>query len=96
MSQPQRYLAEWYLQECAETDLDRIVGRLHAATGCRAWTSVRLVTTLAVPADEVVFGLFEAPSAEAVVAECGRVGLPPIRINAAVHSVVGGKSRVLG
>ncbi|WP_370332624.1 hypothetical protein [Mycolicibacterium hippocampi] len=97
MTQPQRFLAEWYVQECAENDLDRIVERLHAATtGCGACASVRLLATLAVPADEVVFGLFEATSAEVVIADCERVGLPPMRINAAVHADAGGGSRVPG
>lgn len=87
------------MQECAESDVDRVVELLHATTaGCGESNSVRLVTTLAVPADEVVFALFEAPSAESVAVECERVGLPPVRVNVALHSAPGqpSGSRVLG
>ena len=93
MTSPQRFLAEWYVQECAAEDIDRIVEMLREITaGCRAQPPVQLVATLAIPADEMVFGLFDAPSAEAVLTECERVGLSPFRINVAVAD----GSRVLG
>lgn len=84
------------MQKCAEGDVNDVVARLYAAiTGPGACAAVRLVVTLAVPADEVVFGLFEAPSAESVTSTCERAGLPPMRLNAALHAGLSG-SRVSG
>ena len=92
----QRFLAEWYVPECAEADVSDIVQRMRAATGGRGRRgAVRLVATLAVPADEVVFGLFDAPSADSVTDACERAGLPPMRINAALDGGLSG-SRVPG
>lgn len=93
---PQRFLAEWYVPECAEADVSDIVQLMRAATSGRGRCSaVRLVATLAVPADEVVFGLFDAPSADSVTDACERAGLPPMRINAALDGGLSG-SRVPG
>lgn len=54
--------------------------------------------TLAVPSDEVVFGVFEAPSADAVAWACALAGLAPLRVTAAVHSTLtrGSEPRVVG
>ena len=92
----QRFLAEWYVPECAEADVSDIVQLMRSATsGPGPCAVVRLAATLAVPADEVVFGLFEAPSADSVTDACERAGLPPMRINAALDVGLSG-SRVPG
>ena len=84
------------MPECAEADVSDIVQRMRSATsGPGPCAVVRLVATLAVPADEVVFGLFEAPSADSVTDVCERAGLPPMRINAALDVGLSG-SRVPG
>ncbi|MDY6999440.1 MAG: hypothetical protein SW019_22845 [Actinomycetota bacterium] len=86
----QRFLAEWYAPDCAEGGVQHILGLLRAAFASHTGVvTVRLALILAVPADEVLFGVFEASSIEAVAAHCARAGLPPIRINAAVHEPVG-------
>ncbi len=88
---PQRFLAEWYVQDCGEAGLDQVLRQLRAVFGSDAEPAgVSLALVLAVPADEVVFGVFEALSAEAVAAQCRRAGLPPLRINLALHKTVGG------
>ena len=84
------------MPECAEADVSDIVQLMRSATsGPGPCAVVRLVATLAVPADEVVFGLFEAPSADSVTDACERAGLPPMRINAALDVGLSG-SRVPG
>ena len=84
------------MPECAEADVSDIVQRMRSATsGPGPCAVVRLVATLAVPADEVVFGLFDAPSADSVTDACERAGLPPMRINAALDGGLSG-SRVPG
>ena len=54
------YLAEWYLPELTEQSVDDIVARLDAAaaTVTDEGTPVRLLVTLAVPTDEVLYAVF--------------------------------------
>ena len=58
------YLAEWYLPEITETSVDEMVAKLDAAAAIVSseGTQVRLVVTLAVPTDEVLYGVFGAHS----------------------------------
>ncbi len=59
------YLAEWYLPELTDKSVDDVVAKLDAAAilVSSEGTPVRLVVTLAVPTDEVLYGVFGAPSA---------------------------------
>ncbi len=71
------YVAEWFVTDLTEhalsTTLAGMVGE------------VRVTMTLSIPADEVVFAVFAAPSAEAVRAACSGVALPaPLRLSVAV------------
>jgi len=77
------FLAEWYLPDLAETTVDDIVSRLDAAAALITGegTPVRVVMTLSVPTDEVLYGVFDAASPEAVVATCQRAGLPQQRLS---------------
>ena len=77
------FLAEWYLQDLADTVVDDIVTRLHAAASMvtSAGTQVRLVATLSVPTDEVLYGVFDAASSEAVSAACDQAGSPHQRLS---------------
>lgn len=94
-----RFLAEWYLQECDQDMVNDFVERMASVgRGKDVRAGVRLVLTLAVPSDEVVFGVFEAPSADAVAWACALAGLAPLRVTAAVHSTLtrGSEPRVVG
>ncbi|VEG51904.1 Uncharacterised protein [Mycolicibacterium aurum] len=77
------FLAEWYLPNLAEATVDDIVTRLRAAAAAvtRAGAPIRLVATLSVPTDEVLYGVFDADSPEAVVSTCERAGSPHQRLS---------------
>jgi hypothetical protein len=80
------YLAEWYLPELTEQSVDDIVGKLDVAavTVSDEGTPVRLLVTLAVPTDEVLYGVFGARSPDIVTATCQRAGIPHQRLSAHV------------
>lgn len=82
----ENYLAEWYLPDLAEATVDDIVSRLDAAATAVTGegTPVRLMMTLSVPTDEVLYGVFDAGSPEAVVTTCLRAGVPHQRLSAQV------------
>ena len=77
------FLAEWYLADLVEATVDDITTRIRTATEVTTAEGVpiRLVATLAVPSDEVLYGLFDAASSEAVVAACRRAGFPQQRLS---------------
>jgi hypothetical protein len=77
------YLAEWYLPELTEQSVDEIVAKLDAAacTVTDESRRVRLLITLAVPTDEVLYGVFDASSADVVTTTCRRAGLPHQRLS---------------
>jgi hypothetical protein len=77
------YLAEWYLPELTEQSVDDIVAKLDAAatTVSAEGAPVRLLVTLAVPTDEVLYGVFGAYSPEIVTATCQRAGFPHQRLS---------------
>lgn len=82
----QCYLAEWYRSGLEPMAVTKIIAALEA--GVEAVGSdgapVRLIVTMAVPADEVLYVLFDAESSELVNEVCGRAGLPPQRLTAEV------------
>jgi hypothetical protein len=80
------HLAEWYLPELTEQSVDDIVARLDLATSAVSdeGTHVRLLVTLAVPTDEVLYGVFDAESSAAVTAACLRAGVPHQRLSGQV------------
>jgi hypothetical protein len=85
---PAYFLAEWYQVGLTE-DLDQLAAQLDnsEASTPPPELSTRLLTMLAVPTDEVVFGVFAAESAAAVVDLCLRAGVPVDRLTpAAVRS----------
>lgn len=55
-----------------------------AATMRANGRQVRLLITLAVPTDEVIYGMFSAYSADAVVLTCERAGIPVERLSSDV------------
>jgi hypothetical protein len=80
---PAYYLAEWYLPEMTATSVDEMVAKLDAAATIVSTegTPVRLVVTLSVPTDEVLYGVFGALSTEVVSQTCLRAGIPFQRIS---------------
>ena len=84
----QCYLAEWYSPELNGPQFETAAARLDdCATAMSAQGShVQLVMTLAVPADEVVFGVFDAVSEECVIQVCAQAGIPPGRLTGAADA----------
>jgi hypothetical protein len=82
------YLAEWYLPEMTTTLVDAMVAKLDAAAAAESGegTQVRLVVTLSVPTDEVLYGVFCAVSPETVTKTCLRAGTPFQRISGDVSA----------
>jgi hypothetical protein len=78
-----KFLAEWYLPHLAEITVDDIVARLDTAASemTAEGDPIRLVGTLSVPTDEVLYGVFDAYLPETVVATCLRAGLPHQRLS---------------
>jgi hypothetical protein len=76
------YLVEWYMPELTAAQLDVTAARLEecAATMFGGGSPVQLLMTLAVPDDEVVFGVFAAGSAQAVSEACRRARVPAERL----------------
>jgi hypothetical protein len=77
------YLAEWYLPEMTTTSVDEMVAKLDAAAASvsSAGTPVRLVVTLSVPTDEVLYVVFGAPSSDIVSTTCLQAGVPYQRLS---------------
>jgi hypothetical protein len=80
------YLVEWYLAELSEEVLDRTLARVleGAESLSTNGLSARVLMTLAVPTDEVIFCVFVASSKEVVAQACDRAGLPAERVTAAM------------
>jgi hypothetical protein len=83
MGDPACYLAEWYLPELTEQVVDDIVSRLDAAAAAVSGegTPVRLLVTLSVPDDEVLYGVFDAHSRDIVSRTCIQAGAPHQRLS---------------
>jgi hypothetical protein len=79
------YLVEWYRADVTGEPLCDTAARLSecAATMAATGSPVHLLTMLAVPADQVLFGVFTADSASAVTQTCDRAGLPAQRVTTA-------------
>ncbi|MFG1930097.1 hypothetical protein ACGFK1_05520 [Mycobacterium sp. NPDC048908] len=82
------YLAEWYLPEMTTTSVDQMVAKLDAAaaTVSNPSASARLVVTLSVPTDEVLYGVFGATSPDVVSQVCAQAGFPFQRISGDVSA----------
>lgn len=79
-------LAEWYLPDLTDELVDGYVARLAAAAEAMRTegAEVQLVLTLAVPADEVLYGVFDGCEPDVVVRTCERAGLIPERLSGKV------------
>jgi hypothetical protein len=86
VGEPACYLAEWYLPELTEQSVDDIIERLDAAAATVSGEGdpIRLLATVAVPTDEVLYGVFGAHSSDIVSRTCVRAGAPHQRLSADV------------
>jgi hypothetical protein len=84
--QTQRFLVEWYGAHVPAHSIGETADRLNkrAASISTRGKQVRLLTAMAVPADDYAFGVFAAESAEIVAQVCGDAGAPAQRISSAV------------
>lgn len=78
-----RYLVEWYRPNLTRQVIDDIVAELDESTAgmCAEGSPVWLLVTLAVPTDEVLFGVFAAESPDLVQTACARAGALPERMS---------------
>lgn len=78
-----RFLVEWYRPNLTRELIDGMVAGLNAAIAsmCAAGSPVWLVMTVAVPTDEVLYGVFAADSPDLVRAACERAGSVPERMS---------------
>ena len=76
VSTTSRYLVEWYRPNLTRQLIDDVVADLDTATeSMRAdGSSVWLLMTVAVPTDEVLYGVFAAESPDLVRTACERAG----------------------
>jgi hypothetical protein len=86
------FLVEWYRPQLTGGPIDDTAARLEmaASTVRDEGASVRLLMTLAVPAEEVLFGVFTADSSHAVSEVCLRAGFPAERLTDSVDARVAG------
>jgi hypothetical protein len=83
---PSCFLAEWYRPEVTSRTVDDITALLQTAAAARIaeGKQVRLLFTVGVPADEVLYAMFSAYSADIVVETCRLAGLPLERLSSNV------------
>lgn len=74
----QHHLVEWFR---ADADRSRIAQITAALAASQSGSEVAVVLILAVPTDQVVYGLFAAASPEALMELCNRAGVPPQRVS---------------
>ncbi|BBZ62612.1 hypothetical protein MMON_39130 [Mycolicibacterium monacense] len=79
-------LAEWYLPDLTEELIDAFVARIESvAAQMRAeGTDIHLVLTVAVPSDEVLYGVFDGCEPGLVSRTCEQAGLAPQRLSGRV------------
>lgn len=77
------YLAEWYLPELTDKSVDDMVAKLDAAaiSVSSEGAPIRLLVTVAVPTDEVLYGVFGAHSPDIVSRTCLQAGVPHQRLS---------------
>jgi hypothetical protein len=78
-----RYLVEWYRPNLTRQLIDQMVGDLDKATTILRdeGSQVLLIMSVAVPTDEVLYGVFEADSRQLVWTACERAGSIPERMS---------------
>jgi hypothetical protein len=82
------FLVEWYRPAIADESFDLSIERLIrcAAMVSSAGSQVKLLATLAVPSDEIVFAVFDSASEQSVAEVCRQAGHPAQRVTASVDA----------
>jgi hypothetical protein len=80
------YLVEWYRPARAGAQLDDATARIKACVASMraGGAHVGLVAIVAVPADDVIFGVFAATSESDVAETCRKAGMTAQRVTAAI------------
>ncbi|UXA20336.1 hypothetical protein [Mycobacterium sp. SMC-4] len=92
MSAPEPcYLVEWYQPAAVRESLELTTAILEASAAAISalGTTITLTAMIVVPADEVLFGVFSAGSADSVSHVCRHAGLPADRLTAATDIRLG-------
>ncbi|MCW2560409.1 MAG: hypothetical protein JWP55_4373 [Mycobacterium sp.] len=78
-----RFLVEWYRPNLTRELIDAVVAGLNKAIASMSaeGSAVWLVMTVAVPTDEVLYGVFAADSPDLVRTACERAGSVPERMS---------------
>jgi hypothetical protein len=84
-SATQCFLVEWYQTGPAALTAEEAAEQLSRAAAASGDGPVLLIMALTVPADQTLFGVFSAASADAVIDTCQRAGWPADRISTDVH-----------
>jgi hypothetical protein len=79
------FLVEWYQTGPAALTATEAAEQLSHAAAASGDGPVVLIMALTVPADQTLFGVFSAASADAVIDTCQRAGWPADRISTDVH-----------
>jgi hypothetical protein len=82
------FLAEWYRTELTDHAINSFASLLEttAAEMSEDAAPVRLLVTLSVPADDALYGVFEAETSESILRTCTRVGALPHRLTPRVQT----------
>jgi hypothetical protein len=82
------FLAEWYRTELTDQAIGSFAHLLEstAAELSVEATPVRLLVTLSVPADDALYGVFEAETSESILRTCTRAGALPHRLTPQVQT----------
>lgn len=82
------FLAEWYRTELTEKAVGGFAALLESTASAMSVeaTPVRLLVTLSVPADDALYGVFEADAPEVILRTCTRAGALPHRLTPQVQT----------
>lgn len=91
------FLAEWYRTELTENAIGSFATLLESTAEAMSVeaTPIRLLVTLSVPADDALYGVFEAETPEVILRTCTRAGALPHRLTPQVQTwIAAGSPRV--
>jgi hypothetical protein len=89
------FLAEWYRTGLTDHAVGSFTNLLESTAEEMSieTTPVRLLVTLSVPADDALYGVFEADTSESILRTCTRAGALPHRLTPQVKTWIAAESR---
>ncbi|KAA0097911.1 hypothetical protein CIW49_14565 [Mycolicibacterium sp. P1-18] len=89
------FLAEWYRTELTERAVGGLTALLESTAQVMSVEAapVRLLVTVSVPADDALYGIFEADAPEVVLRTCTRAGALPHRLTPQVQTWIAPASK---